>query len=174
MGAANIANWNNFDCVVTHTAFIRVHGKRSDDNWRSPAWICMAKKICTCESIIGFAILYGTTGREVQKGAADPSILRHFFFTHNFTTFTDWFALYRVSLWRSPSSFLSEISLARKTDNSAIRPKSIFLYESFTRRQLLAQVFIIDAAMINLQVKFLRKQISKQIKAELNHSRTIS
>lgn len=62
------------------------------------------------------------------------------------------------------SSFLSEISLARNRDNSAISPKSIFLHESFARRQLLAQVFIIDAAMINphKRVKVLKKNKSLQ------------
>lgn len=71
MGAANIVNWNHFDCVVTHTvrlyASVESAAMITGGHWCEYAWL----KICTCESIIGFAILRGTTGGDVKKSAVD-------------------------------------------------------------------------------------------------------
>jgi len=87
MGAANIVNWNHFDCVVTHTvrlyASVESAATITGGHWREYAWL----KICTCESIIGFAILRGITGGDAKKV---QSILRtQLLLLYNFASFTD-------------------------------------------------------------------------------------
>lgn len=69
-GAANIVNWNHFDCVVTHTVRLYAPMERvltiTGGHRREYAWL----KICTCESIIGFVILYrrgSTTVRDEKS-----------------------------------------------------------------------------------------------------------
>lgn len=87
MGAANIVNWNHFDCVVTHTvrlyASVESAATITGGHWREYAWL----KICTCESIIGFAILRGTIDGDIKK--CSRFCVCNFFSPIIFTSFID-------------------------------------------------------------------------------------